>query len=207
MGAGKQTLERRERDSERIMMTVNMMAPVLRNTTDAALRSDDPRLIGDALPTSLLLLEGMLETNPGQQEIATLVREKTLLQTPIKTEHAGAAIGSVVSAHVTDAGKLQCVMELDEQHAAGAVVRGFIRDGLAPELSLGYVVDVTHSSNRLQAGAKYTISGSAPGYTARSTTFVAQPGQRATGSLKLLVIPATPNRSVRRSPSYILISY
>jgi hypothetical protein len=92
-----------------------------------------------------------------KQEIATLVREKTLLQTPIKTEHAGAAIGSVVSAHVTDAGELQCVMELDEQHAAGAVVRGFIRDGLAPELSLGYVVDVTHSSNRLQAGAKRVL--------------------------------------------------
>ena len=49
-----------------------------------------------------------------KQEIAALVHEKKLLQTPIKTEHAGAAIGTVVSAHVTDSGKLQCVMELDE---------------------------------------------------------------------------------------------
>lgn len=92
-----------------------------------------------------------------KHEIAALVHEKKLLHTPIKTEHAGASIGTVVSAHVTDSGKLQCVMELDEQHAAGAVVRGFIRDGLAPELSLGYVVDVTHSSNRLQAGAKRVL--------------------------------------------------
>lgn len=92
-----------------------------------------------------------------QQEIGALVDERSLLGVPIKTEHAGSAIGSVVSAHVTDAGELQCVMELDEKHAASAVVRGFIRDGLAPELSLGYVVDVTHSSNRLQAGAKRVL--------------------------------------------------
>jgi hypothetical protein len=48
-----------------------MTAPILRNTTTAALRSDDPQLVGDALPTSLLLLEGMLETRPGHSDIAT----------------------------------------------------------------------------------------------------------------------------------------
>lgn len=53
-------------------LAVDMMAPVLRNTTDFALRSDDPQLVADALPTSLLLIEGMLETNPGQEEIAVL---------------------------------------------------------------------------------------------------------------------------------------
>lgn len=52
-------------------LAVNLTAPILRNTTTAALRSDDPQLIGDALPTSLLLMEGMLETHPGQKDIAT----------------------------------------------------------------------------------------------------------------------------------------
>jgi hypothetical protein len=51
-------------------IAVNMTAPILRNTTAAALRSEDPQLVGDALPTSLLLLEGMLETHPGHSDIA-----------------------------------------------------------------------------------------------------------------------------------------
>jgi hypothetical protein len=52
--------------------TVGMMVPILENTADAALRSDDPALVRDALPTSLLLLEGMRETDPGRRDVATL---------------------------------------------------------------------------------------------------------------------------------------
>jgi hypothetical protein len=53
-------------------LTVDLMVPVLENTTEAALRSEDPRLVGDALPTSILLLEGMLETHPRQRDVAVL---------------------------------------------------------------------------------------------------------------------------------------
>ena len=53
-------------------LTVDLMVPVLRNTTEVALRSEDPRLVGDALPTSILLLEGMLETHPRQSEVGIL---------------------------------------------------------------------------------------------------------------------------------------
>jgi hypothetical protein len=48
------------------------MTPVLENTADAALRSDDPQLVGDGLPASLLLLDGMAATNPDNRELATL---------------------------------------------------------------------------------------------------------------------------------------
>jgi hypothetical protein len=48
------------------------MVPVLENTATAALRSDDPALVEDALPTSILLLEGMHETDPGNHDIARL---------------------------------------------------------------------------------------------------------------------------------------
>ncbi len=48
------------------------MAPVLENTVDVALRSEDPALVRDALPTSLLLLEGMIETHPDQRDVAQL---------------------------------------------------------------------------------------------------------------------------------------
>jgi hypothetical protein len=53
-------------------LTVDLMVPVLQNTTEVALRSEDPELVGDALPTSILLLEGMLETHPGQRDVAVL---------------------------------------------------------------------------------------------------------------------------------------
>ncbi|MEZ5064998.1 MAG: TRAP transporter TatT component family protein [bacterium] len=53
-------------------LAVSAMTPVLQNTVDAALRSDDPRLVGDALPTSLLLLDGMMETDRGNREIVRL---------------------------------------------------------------------------------------------------------------------------------------
>jgi hypothetical protein len=48
------------------------MTPVLENTVDAALRSDDPKLVGDGLPASLLLLDGMAATSPENRELATL---------------------------------------------------------------------------------------------------------------------------------------
>ena len=53
-------------------MTVDLMTPVLENTVDVALRSEDPALVRDALPTSLLLLEGMIETHPDNRDVAKL---------------------------------------------------------------------------------------------------------------------------------------
>lgn len=53
-------------------LAVGAMVPVLENTTTVALRSDDPQLVEDAIPTSLLLIEGMLETDPKNGEIARL---------------------------------------------------------------------------------------------------------------------------------------
>ena len=53
-------------------MTVDLMAPVLDNTVTAALRSEDLQLVEDALPTSLLLLEGMVGTHPDQKDVARL---------------------------------------------------------------------------------------------------------------------------------------
>ena len=53
-------------------LAVDVMTPVLENTAKAAMRSNDPVLVGDALPASILLVEGMLETHPGQAEVARL---------------------------------------------------------------------------------------------------------------------------------------
>ena len=87
-------------------------------------------------------------------ELAALVRGNTLRGVPVKTEHTGNEIGRVVSGFLDASGALQCVMELDESTVEGAIASGFVRDGVAADLSLGYSVDVQHTDDRLKAGAK-----------------------------------------------------
>jgi hypothetical protein len=72
----------------------------------------------------------------------------------VKTEHAGAAIGQVLSGFVDASGNLHCVMELEQQSLPGALAQGFIRDGVAAELSLGYTVDIKNHANGLKATEK-----------------------------------------------------
>jgi len=53
-------------------MAVGFMTPVLDDTVDAALRNGDTALVVDALPTSILLVDGMLRTDPGNRELARI---------------------------------------------------------------------------------------------------------------------------------------
>ena len=89
-------------------------------------------------------------------ELESIVREGQLHGVDVKTEHAGNAIGKVVSSFLDDQGTLQCVMQVDESTVEGALVSGFVRDGIAADLSLGYTVDIRHSqhTNALKAGSK-----------------------------------------------------
>jgi len=87
-------------------------------------------------------------------ELAAMVSSGALCGVPIKTEHAGASLGTVVSGFLDDTGALQCVMEVDESTVEGCIASGFVRDGVAADLSLGYTVDVRHTDDRLRAGEK-----------------------------------------------------
>ena len=87
-------------------------------------------------------------------ELAALVQSNALHGVPVKTEHTGNEIGRVVSGFLDASGALQCVMEVDEGTLEGAIASGFVRDGVAADLSLGYSVDVQHTDDRLKAGAK-----------------------------------------------------
>ena len=89
-----------------------------------------------------------------QEELQALVREGRLRGVPVKTEHTGLEIGRVVSSFLDSRGALQCVMEVDESTVEGSIASGFVRDGIAVDLSLGYSVDVQHSDDRLKAGEK-----------------------------------------------------
>ncbi len=107
-----------------------------------------------------------------QQELNNLTSNHQLLNTPVKTEHCGENIGHIVSAYINPNNQLQCVMELDNTKNAGAVVGGFIRDGLALELSLGYVVDVKHSDDKFKAGEKRVLEVSVVKKGARDGCYI-----------------------------------
>jgi phage head maturation protease len=77
----------------------------------------------------------------------------TMRGTPVKAEHTGAVLGTVVSGYVASDGALNCVVRLDET-LEGEIVRGLVRDGVAADFSLGYNVDVAQSDKRLVAGKK-----------------------------------------------------
>lgn len=86
------------------------------------------------------------------------LRGLDLRGTPVKAEHTGENVGTVVSSFIDTQGRLHTVMRIDESSVEGALAAGFVRDGIAADLSLGYSVDVRHSEpGRLQAGEKKVL--------------------------------------------------
>lgn len=60
---------------------------------------------------------------------------------PVLIEHAGGAIGHVVSAWVHN-NTLQCVLELQNKTLESSIGEEFVRKGVIKELSLGYFLDI-----------------------------------------------------------------
>jgi len=89
-----------------------------------------------------------------QDELQAMVASGALKGIPVKTEHTGNKVGRVVSSFIDCSGALQCVMEVDESIVEGSIAGGFVRDGIAADLSLGYTVDVQHSNDHLKAWHK-----------------------------------------------------
>jgi hypothetical protein len=105
-------------------------------------------------------------------ELHDLAKEGRLLNIPVKAEHRGEQLGTVVSSFVDTDGKLNCVMRIDDNTVEGAIAAGLVKDGIARELSLGYSVDVAHSDNKLRAGAKNVLEISLVRKGAREACFV-----------------------------------
>jgi hypothetical protein len=105
-------------------------------------------------------------------ELHDLAKEGRLLNIPVKAEHRGEQLGTVVSSFMDTDGKLNCVMRIDDNTVEGAIAAGLVKDGIARELSLGYSVDVAHSDNKLRAGAKNVLEISLVRKGAREACFV-----------------------------------
>lgn len=87
------------------------------------------------------------------------IREITpnMVGVPVKVEHRGLDVGSVVSAWMHE-GRMDVLMELDGKHIEGAMGKEFVSRGICPELSLGYNVTMSKSpSGFLKATNKKVI--------------------------------------------------
>jgi hypothetical protein len=89
-----------------------------------------------------------------RNELKNVVSSQSMMNLPVKTEHAGSTVGKVVSSCLDDQGLLQCVMKIETESLSADLVRGFIRKGIAADLSLGYTVDIKNHDNKLKAAEK-----------------------------------------------------
>jgi len=89
-----------------------------------------------------------------RNELKNVVSSQSMKNLPVKTEHAGSTVGTVVSSFLDDQGRLQCVMQIETESLSADLVRGFIRKGIAADLSLGYTVDIRNHENKLKAAEK-----------------------------------------------------
>jgi hypothetical protein len=80
----------------------------------------------------------------------------TLTGTPVKIEHKSGKIGQVVSGWINQ-GKLDLLLDLDENIPEAAIISSFIRQGLCNELSLGYTVQMEASQTGEDIAKQKTI--------------------------------------------------
>ena len=107
-------------------------------------------------------------------ELQNIAHSKSFNGVPVKAEHRGNTLGSVVSSYLDTDGRLNCVLDIDERSVEGAIAAGLVRDGIASELSLGYSVDVQHSDKgkKLSAGTKTIMEVSLVRKGARDACYV-----------------------------------
>ena len=90
-------------------------------------------------------------------ELSEVVRDNKMRNLPVKTEHAGSEVGHVITSFLDASGNLNCVMQLSASSVPASLAQGFVRDGLALDLSLGYTVDIRNTESQLQAMEKKIV--------------------------------------------------
>lgn len=105
-------------------------------------------------------------------EIDEMVRKGALRDKPVKIEHRGVSIGSIVSAFKDDKRQLVCVMEIKDDEIEGAIAQGWLRDNQIRELSLGYTVDIDKKDDRLKAVGKNVVEVSLVKKGARDNCYI-----------------------------------
>jgi hypothetical protein len=89
-------------------------------------------------------------------DINSMVLDRNLVGLPVKIEHKGDGVGSIVSAWQHD-GRLDLLLNIDEKspNMESALASHFVKGNVCKDLSLGYTVAVEQSADGvLSAGVK-----------------------------------------------------
>jgi hypothetical protein len=74
---------------------------------------------------------------------------------PVRIEHKGVDLGKVVSAWEHD-GKMECILDINENILEGSIGSEFIKQGITNDLSMGYEISLENSKNaKMQVRKKY----------------------------------------------------
>ena len=73
---------------------------------------------------------------------------------PVHIEHKGKAVGKVISAW-EHSGKLECVLQIDENVFEGALGSQFVRSGICRDLSMGYMASLENSEKGMRVSSKH----------------------------------------------------
>jgi hypothetical protein len=92
--------------------------------------------------------QGESETYNGlrlrHNDIVGLLRDG-LVGLPVKIEHKSLCVGQVLSAWSNE-GKLDMLLQIDDVGIEGNILKQYVLGGTCKDLSLGYSVDVRHST-------------------------------------------------------------
>lgn len=87
-----------------------------------------------------------------QKDVDDIANLGSLIGKPVKLEHKGSNIGTVLSAWKHN-NRLDCVLKIDN-NVEGLFAQDFIQKGRCKELSLGYIIDMKHSNGAIHGGSK-----------------------------------------------------
>lgn len=73
---------------------------------------------------------------------------------PVHIEHKGKAVGKVISAW-EHSGKLECVLQIDDNVFEGALGSEFVRSGICKDLSMGYMASLENSKKGMRVASKH----------------------------------------------------
>jgi hypothetical protein len=118
-------------------------------------RAQHTLLWGTANPEGMQNYNGIYLNQEDIQDMITQVNaaSESSKKIPVLVEHKGIEIGHVVSAW-EHAGKLECVLALNEKVLEGSLGSEFVRSGICKDLSLGYDVSLEQSEAGIKVGKK-----------------------------------------------------
>lgn len=90
-----------------------------------------------------------------QKDIDEIAATQSLVGKPVKLEHAGSDVGTVLSAW-KHGNRLDCVLKINND-IEGLFTQNFVKNGKCRELSLGYIIDMKHSHGQIQGGSKKVV--------------------------------------------------